>query len=132
MKKNKILVFILVLGVIGLCVWFFRLDRFGFSSMKWVNTIRYKGANYNIAYSNNDSYTIVEEIVIDKNLGKTKFMLSGNVRNPYYIMRNMDATVLEKGTLLYSLKNVDVNEMIAVKVDGNYYLYINNNLNNEK
>jgi hypothetical protein len=132
MKKKKILVFILVLGVIGFCIWFYRLDRFGFSSMKWVDTISYKGENYDVAYSDNDSYIKVKELVIDKNLGKTKFKLSGNVRNPYYIMRNMDATILDKGTLLYSLKNVNVKEMIAAKVDGNYYLYINNKVNDKK
>lgn len=124
MKKlmKRILIFITIICSVVLIIWIFRLDRFGFTSPKWINRIKYNGVKYDIQYKANDEVTVDPELIGNK-LGKIKFQMSGKVRNSRYRMRNYDATVLGKNTEFYQITNKNIKDSIAVKIDDVYYLY---------
>lgn len=120
---KRILLFTIIICSLFLIIWIFRLDRFGFSTPKWVDGLKYQGSFYNGQYVTNDDRKLVDEELIGEKIGKIKFRLSGNVYNSYYKMRNFDATVLDENTKLYKIKNQDIKEVIAVKIENKYYLY---------
>lgn len=124
MKKimKRILLFVAIICAMALIIWIFRLDRFGFTTPKWINRIKYNGVKYDIQYKANDEVTVEPEL-IGKKLGKIKFKMSGKVYSSRYRMRNYDATVLEKSTEFYEIKNKNIKDSIAVKIDNVYYLY---------
>ncbi|WP_066720637.1 hypothetical protein [Clostridium sp. Marseille-P299] len=124
MKKSmkRILLFAAIICTAILLIWIFRLDRFGFISPKWVDRIKYNGVKYDMQYKANDEVTVDADLIGDK-LGKIKFKMSGKVHNSWYRMRNYDATVLEKNTEFYQIKNKNIKDSIAVEIDGVYYLY---------
>ena len=117
-KKVKVFIGIGVLGIILVLMgYFFRIDRFGMSKISWVDCIQMN----NIKYSGDFKESFVESSLIDKKIGKVKFNVSENVNNSNYRFRNGDATFLDVGTEIYSLKSD--NNAIAVKIGEQYFLY---------
>ena len=45
------------------------------------------------------------------------------MHSPYYILRNFDATVLEKGTAFYEIIDEKYTGSYAVKIDNEYFIY---------
>ena len=117
-KKVKVFIGIGVLSIILILMgYLFRIDRFGISKISWADCLKMN----NIKYNGDFKRTSVEYSLIDKRIGKVKFNVSENVNNPNYRFRNGDATVLDVGTEIYSLKSD--NNAIAVKIGEQYYIY---------
>ena len=125
MKKHKFLIITLSLLILATVIWGFRLDRFGFSNLKWGDYLKLKGVTYEWQYNENNERVAISEEQIGELLGTTKFKLQGKVRNPYYKMRNGDASILDSKTEIYDIKNKEYKKAIAVNIDSNYYLYNN-------
>lgn len=123
MKKHKYLFITLLLLIFVLAFWGFRWDRFGFSNLKWGDYVKLKGVTYECQYNENSERVTISEEHIGELLGTTKFKLQGNVRNPYYRMRNGDASILDVKTEIYEIKNNEYKKTIAIKIASNYYLY---------
>ncbi|MDF2803197.1 MAG: hypothetical protein K0S61_3100 [Anaerocolumna sp.] len=128
MKNNNKLKIIMFMGFLVLCIvtfyWVLRFDRFGLSNIKWGDYVKYNGITYAGQYNENDERIIVSEQDVGELIGMIKFKLQGNVHNPYYKMRNKDATILAEGIELYKILNEDSKRNIAVKIGEEYYLYI--------
>lgn len=123
MKWNKKSILLFILIILAFCVWEFRwYGTIGFSNHKWQDSIKVKGITY-IADSNHDKRQEVGGDVIGENYAKIKFKLSGNIRNALYKMRNNDATLLDKGTLIYTIKDHQSSEKIAAKIGDKYFIY---------
>jgi len=119
MLNKKIIVFICIgiLGILLLMGYIFRVDRFGMASIDWVDCIQIN----NVKYYKDVNKVPIESSLVDKKIGKVKFNVSENVHNSGYMFRNGDATYLEVGTEINSLKSD--NNAIAIKINGLYYLY---------
>ncbi|MDF2544973.1 MAG: hypothetical protein K0S47_4691 [Herbinix sp.] len=87
------------------------------SFISWVDCIQMNNTKY---YSNYDR-TPIDSSFIGEKVGEVKFKVSKKVHNPSYRFRDGDATFLEIGTEVYSVKTN--NNAIAVKIDDSYYLY---------
>lgn len=111
------LAIVLIGIVIVLFKYDFRIDRFGRSKIDWVDCLQINSTKY---YSDFKK-TSIEASLIDKQIGKIKFNVAGKVSNPEYRFRDGDATFLEVGTDVYSVKS-DGNA-VAAKVGEQYYLY---------
>lgn len=126
--KRKVKLLIIFITTMSLLIlgYFSRIDRFGFSSIKWADILVINGYQYDGEYTgqnyNNEDRVIVDVNLIGEKIGEVKFMLQGNVKNPYYIKRNLDASILNKGTEIYEIKNE--RQTIAVKIDTEFYLYL--------
>lgn len=120
MLNKKVIVFICIgiFSIILVIGYIFRVDRFGMSSIDWVDCIQIN----DIKYLKDINKSPIENSLIDKKIGKVKFNVSKNVHNSSYLFRDGDATFLDVGTEISSLKSG--NNAIAVKVDGLYYLYV--------
>ena len=117
-KKVKVIIGIGVLSIILLLMGYvFRLDRFGMSKISWADCVQMN----NIKYNGDFKESFVESSLIDKKMGKVKFNVSQSVNNANYRFRNGDATFLDVGTEIYSLKSD--NNAIAVKIGEKYFLY---------
>jgi len=118
--NRKVIVFICIgiLSSILLMGYIFRIDRFGMSSIDWVDCIQIN----NIKYYKDINKSTIEYSLIDKKIGKVKFNVSKNVHNSSYRFRDGDATFLDVGTEINSLKSNK--NGVAVKIDGIYYLYV--------
>ena len=117
-KKVIVLICISILSIILLMGYIFRVNRFGMSLIDWVDYIQIN----NIKYYKDINKTPIGYSLIDKKIGIVKFNVSKNVHNSSYKFRNGDATFLEVGTEINSLKSD--NNKIAIKIDGLYYLYV--------
>lgn len=120
--KHKKAIFLLAIPVviilaIAVLWWPLRFDRYGFSAIDWVDLVKYNNASYTSVFPR----TEVDPKQIEKNIGDVQFMLSGNVGNPNYQLRNLDAAYLPQHTRLFSIKNDP--DSIAALVDGVYYKY---------
>lgn len=83
----------------------------------WVDMIQYNDVSYKAESPREE----INPQDIGDNIGKVDFMLSGNVGNPKYKVRNYDATYLPKNTKLFAIKNEPGS--IAALVDGKYYKF---------
>lgn len=103
----------------------FRMDRYGGDDIDWVDCVYYNYKLYHLESLDSDHRIkeTIEENKVDKYLGKVKFTLDNKVSNMHYKMRNWDASFLEKGTEIYSIKEIDSNKSIAVLDDGVYVKY---------
>ena len=118
MNKIKIVIGVVIIAaLIILAGYLFRVDRFGLSRILWIDCVK---VNNNKYYSDYER-TSIEETLVNKKIGEVKFNVYENVHNGNYKFRNGDASFLNVGTELYSLKS-DVNA-IAVKIDNVYYIY---------
>lgn len=95
----------------------FRIDRFGTAQISWVDCVQIN----NTKYYSDFTRTSIERSLIGEKIGKVKFNVYENVHNGYYRFRNGDATFLDVGTEIFSLKSDDT--AIAVKQGDHYYLY---------
>ena len=117
-KKVKIFIGICVLSIIFIFMgYFFRVDRFGMSQIDWVDCVQIN----NIKYHSDFNRTSAEYSLIDKKIGEVKFNVYKNVHNGNYRFRDGDATFLDVGTEIYSLKSD--NNAITVKIGEIYFLY---------
>lgn len=98
----------------------FRLDRYGASLIDWEDCVKIN----NTMYVGDFNMTTIEGDLVGKKIGEVKFTANRNVGNPNYRFRNGDAAYLTVGTEIYSITSN--NNAIAVKVNGKYFLYINN------
>jgi hypothetical protein len=122
-KRYKVsLVFGLVIFIF-ICGWLLRLDRFGFTSLDWVDFIEYKHELYVAVPDTNDTRHIVADTDIGVKVGEVKYTLQGKVRSSCYTYRNFDASFLEKGTPIYRIKDENKKNQLAIYIDGFYYLY---------
>lgn len=125
-KKNvsvTILVILIILCLLPLIIWTFRLDRFGFSNQKWIDFIKYDGILYESEKIDQITRVAISVEFIGEKIGEVKFKIDGNVHSPYYILRNFDATVLEKGTAFYEIIDEKYTDSYAVKIDNEYFIY---------
>lgn len=83
-KYKKIFNIFFLLIIFIILIWFFRLDRFGFSNVKWGDYLVLNGSNYTGQYFNNDERILVEESLIRDKIGEIKFKMQGKVNNSYY------------------------------------------------
>lgn len=117
-KKVKVFICIGVLSIILILMgYMFRIDRFGISKISWGDCVQMN----NIKYNGDFKESSVESSLIYKKIGEVKFNVSENVNNSNYRFRNGDATFLDVGTEIYSLKSY--NNAIAVKIGEQYFLY---------
>ena len=116
-RVNVFVLAALIIIVIFIGGYIFRIDRFGMSQISWVDCLQINDIKY---YSDFNRST-VEYLLIENKIGEVKFNVSRNVNNANYRFRNGDATFLDVGTEIYSLK-LD-NNAIAVKIDEIYYFY---------
>lgn len=116
-KYKQYLVIILTVIILIFAGYYFRIDRFGLAQISWVDCVQVNGSKY---YSNYER-TEIDDMLINKKLGMVKFNVYENVHNGSYRFRNGDATFLEVGTEIYSVKG-DV-DSIAVKIGNSYYEY---------
>lgn len=125
-RYKRILILFIVLTIITLG-YIFRIDRFGFSSIRWVDFIILDGYLYEGEYAdknnNHEDRIIVDPNLIGDRIGKVKFKIQGNVRNSNYIKRNLDASILNKGTEIYEIIDDDNRQRIAVKIGTEFNLY---------
>lgn len=128
MKLNKNFISLLILIILAFCIWEFRWYGIGFSSPKWSDSIKVKGITY-VADFIDDKHQEIDCDEVGKNYAKIKFKLSGNIRNAIYKMRNNDATLLDKGTLIFTIKNHSSDEKIVAKVGDKYFIYSKSHLN---
>lgn len=96
-----------------------RLDRFGMSKISWIDCVQIEGHRYS---SNSWPAEETEESYIDKKNGMIIFNVAKKVGNPSYKFRNGDATYLEVGTAIYSVK--DDEGKIAALDDRGYRVYV--------
>lgn len=118
--KAGMLIGLVVLFIV--CGYLFRLDRFGFTNIHWVDFIVYKNEVYTAAISTEGTRLTVDELNIGEKIGEVKYTLQGNVRSTFYNYRNFDASFLDKGTPIYQLKG-NSNATLVVYLDDSYYLY---------
>lgn len=122
MKRNKKYIFLFLLIILAFCIWEFRWYGIGFSNPKWSDSIKVKGITY-VAESKDDVPQEVGSDEIGENYTKIKFKLRGHIRNAIYKMRNNDATLLDKGTLIFTMKNQQPDEKLAAKIGDKYIIY---------
>lgn len=109
-----ILIFLIIVGGPSL-----RLDRFGVSKISWIDCIQLNDQRYT---NNNWPPKEIDKSLIDEEIGIITFNIAKKVGNPSYKIRNGDATYLEVGTKIYSIKNEP--DKIAAFVDGVYRVYL--------
>lgn len=122
-KRYKLSIVFGLVILFFLCGYYLRIDRFGLSSIRWVDFIQYKNELYTAVTSNDGTHLTVHESEIGDKIGKVKYTIQGNVRSTHYTFRNFDASFLEKGTPIYSLKGETDIKSLAVYKDDSYYLY---------
>ncbi|TCT17141.1 hypothetical protein EDC18_101439 [Natranaerovirga pectinivora] len=125
-KVKKIFLIALIILITIFSGYLLRVDRFGFSQISWEDCLQINGTKY---YGGADK-TLVDSADIENEIGEVKFNVSKKVNNPRYRFRNGDATFIEKGTEIYSIKNK--NASVAVKIEGVYYMYIEKTLEGMK
>jgi hypothetical protein len=126
MKKKALkylILFILIVFSIIVIIWMFRLDRLGFSNLKWGDYIKFNGITYEGQYTDNNDRISIDASLVAKKIGETDYKLQGNVHSTFYQMRNRDATLLDRKTELYQIQSENVDVSIAVKIGSSYYLY---------
>jgi len=96
-----------------------RPDRFGMSKISWIDCIQLNDHRYS---NNNWPPKELDKSLIDEEIGIITFNVAKKVGNPSYKFRNGDATYLEVGTKIYSVK--DEPDKIAAYVDGVYRIYL--------
>lgn len=127
MKLNKKYIILLILVILAFCTWEFRwYGRIGFSTPKWTDSIKINGIKYDGEY-NDDIRQEIDSGEIGETYSKINFKLSGNIRNSIYRMRNNDATLLDKGTVIYTIKEQQPEEKVAAKIGDKYYIFNKSN-----
>lgn len=86
----------------------------------WVDAIKINSK----VYSNNYRQIITDEKIIDKEIDVVKFKVAENVNDPEYRLKDGDATFLQPGTKIFSVKGYDKDKAAAVKAGVNWILYI--------
>jgi hypothetical protein len=86
----------------------------------WVDAIKIN----NKVYSNDYRRVITDEKIINKEIDVVKFKVAENINDPEYRLKDGDATFLEPGTKIFSVKGYDSDNVAAVKVGVNWILYI--------
>ena len=121
-KRNRISIVLGFVILLFLCGYYLRIDRFGLSSIDWMDFIKYKNELYTAVTSSDGTHPTVNSSEIGDKVGAVKYTLQGNVRSSLYKIRNFDASFLKKGTQIYRVKGRDI-KSLAVYKDGSYYLY---------
>lgn len=120
--KKKLLYAAISIVLLVLAAYIFRLDRFGFVEVDYVDCVYINNQSY---YSHSErnagERTLIDPSLIEKKIGEIKFTLSENVHSTYYIFRNGDAAFLDIGTEIYRVKTSD--SMVAVKIGEQYFEY---------
>jgi hypothetical protein len=119
-KAAKALITIAVIVVLLLAGFLFRVDRFGFVAVDYVDCVYFNNQFYYSGWGEADR-TPVEPALIGEKIGQVTFTLAENVHSTWYINRNGDAAFLVVGTEIYSVEADGA--AIAVKIDGQYYRY---------
>jgi hypothetical protein len=120
MIKKKLVFFsiIIFMGAFLLIMgYYLRFDRLGLAQISWVDCVQINDIKY---YSNFDR-TPIDTSLIGEKIGEVNFNVYENVHNPSYRFRNGDATFLEVGTEIYSVKSNS--NAIAVKVAEQFFIY---------
>lgn len=120
-KKIKLSIYVILVGTIlilaGYALRVDRIDRFGTAEIHWIDCVQVNGIKYNGDYKK----SIVDNSLIDKKIGEVRFNVSKMVHNPMYKFRDGDATFLDIGTEIYSIR-LEYNA-VAVKIGEQYFLY---------
>ena len=120
MIKKKLVIFIIIIftGVSLLIMgYFLRFDRYGLAQISWIDCVQIN----DIKYISNFDRTPVDSSLIGEKIGEVNFIVYKKVHNPSYRFRNGDATFLDVGTEIYSVK-LNSNA-IAVKVADQFFIY---------
>jgi hypothetical protein len=107
----------IILILIGYALRIDRIDRFGMAKINWVDCVQINGIKYNGDYKK----STVDNSLIDKKIGKVKFNVSDMVHNPNYRFRDGDATLLDAGTEIYSVRSES--SAVAAKIGEQYFMY---------
>lgn len=86
----------------------------------WVDAIKINNVRYYGSYNR----VITDEKIIDKEIDVVKFKVAENVNDPEYKLKDGDATFLQPGTRIFSVKGYDKDKVAAVKVGVNWILYV--------
>ena len=123
-KTRIILLVILILAALLAAVWKpLRLDRFGlpFVQIDWIDVVKWEGVTYESRIKPRVEVPLAD---IGAKLGQVQFTVYGHVSNSRYQLRNGDATFLDPGTEVFTIKNDP--DALAVLLDGKYYRYDQN------
>jgi hypothetical protein len=120
-NKVKLAISIMLIGIIIILLVYIlrvdRIDRIGIAQIHWVDCVQING----IKYHGDNKESTVDTSSIDKKIGEVKFNVSKMVHNPSYRFRDGDATFLDVGTEIYSLRSES--NAIAAKIGEQYFLY---------
>jgi hypothetical protein len=118
--KRRILYVAVSLILLVLVAYIFRLDRFGFVEIDYVDCVYMNNQFYFSHFERNaGKRTLIDPMLIEQKIGEVKFTLSENVHSTYYINRNGDASFLDIGTEIFSVKKSD--SAIAIKIGEQYF-----------
>lgn len=119
--KKKTLTFILIITLsmsLALTGYFYQQFKYGkLVEIEWVDCVKIN----NFEYYSGDKKIPVSDTILDGKIGEVKFNVSENVHDSHYTLKNGDATFLEVGTEIFSIKSES--DTIAVMIDETYYLY---------
>lgn len=90
----------------------------GTKGIDYANTFMLKGVNYI-----EDNKVITDEKIIGLEVGTIKYNLVDGKANSKYHLKDGDATFLEVGTKIYSLKYMNEKDYVAAKKDGIWLIY---------
>lgn len=120
-KTNKLAVIVIAFVILIILGYIFRIDRFGLGyEIDYVDCIFINNQLYTSGL-NPDSRIPVDAALVSQKIGEVKFTLLNNVHSPYYINRNGDASFLDIGTEIYSIKSQS--NAVAVKINDQYYIF---------
>ncbi len=74
----------------------------------WIDALRFNGRDYVISTANRDVTFSTGTAV-----GRVQYNVAGNVCDPYYRMKDSDATFLEKGTAIFAVEGYDPELVLA-------------------
>lgn len=120
-KKVNLSISIILTGIIIILLVYTlrvdRIDRFGIAQINWVDCVQINGIYYHGDYKKSTT----DSSSIDKKIGEVQFNVSKMVHNPSYRFRDGDATFLDVGTEIYSLRSGS--NVVAAKIGEQYFLY---------
>lgn len=129
MKKKLVPIIVIILMLlIGLIFTnpYLRMDRFGDVETEWVDFVRINGKMYHpelIESENGFVKVIVDKNFVGEEIGRVKFRLIDNVHGENYVIRDWDASYLERGTRIYAYQNLKSVSRLVVEIKGKYFLY---------
>lgn len=90
------------------------------AEIDWVDFVKLRGVTYTADYR--QEATLTEEN-LGPVFGSVRYRVSGNVTDPEYRTKEGDATFLEKGTPVYTVKGYDPRFRVAARRDRRIILY---------